>query len=254
MSKRLTLAARQLSSLRSEKTIVLAVLIQLFVAGFSSFMVVGLVSLYNPSPAAAGASISVGVAGNASGDLAPAVALGDHRNAVVFGETSAGYQAFVSGEVDALLTATRRPDGTVHVQAMAPEGDFRTTFIVVELKDALATYERTRRVELAGRLTRQPVPLPGDVPGNPYFDFVYTVLVPLLAYLPVFISGSVATDSLTEELDRGTLELLRVAPLSLSAIVDGKSSRWCCSHRYRPASGSCSSPRTASPSPTRSPS
>jgi ABC-type Na+ efflux pump permease subunit len=42
-----------------------------------------------------------------------------------------------------------------------------------------------------------------------------------LVFLPVFISGAVVVDSLTEEIERGTLELLRVAPVSLTEIVDG---------------------------------
>jgi len=41
-------------------------------------------------------------------------------------------------------------------------------------------------------------------------------------FLPVFISGSIAVDSLTEESQRGTLELLRVAPVSIGDIVDAK--------------------------------
>jgi len=64
--------------------------------------------------------------------------------------------------------------------------------------------------------------LPPDRGGNPYFDFTYTVLLPLLVFLPVFISGSITVDSITEESERGTLELLRVAPVSLVQIVDGK--------------------------------
>ncbi|MFB6171841.1 MAG: ABC transporter permease, partial [Haloarculaceae archaeon] len=52
--------------------------------------------------------------------------------------------------------------------------------------------------------------------------FTYTVLLPLLLFLPVFISGSVAVDAVTEEVERGTLELLRVTPASFVAIVDGK--------------------------------
>jgi ABC-type Na+ efflux pump permease subunit len=67
-------------------------------------------------------------------------------------------------------------------------------------------------------------PLPGlpSVDASPYFGFAYTVLVPLLVFLPVFISGAVVVDSLTEEIERGTIELLRVTPASLTEIVDGK--------------------------------
>jgi len=47
-SQRLTIAKRELQVLGREKTIVLALVIQLFVASFSGFLVVGLVSLYDP--------------------------------------------------------------------------------------------------------------------------------------------------------------------------------------------------------------
>ena len=42
MDSRLTIAGRELAGLRAEKTILLAIGIQLFIAAFSSFLVVGL--------------------------------------------------------------------------------------------------------------------------------------------------------------------------------------------------------------------
>ena len=63
----LVVARRDLASLSREKTIVLALAIQLFIAAFSSFLLVGLVSLYDPA-SAPGGDIDVGVAGNASAD------------------------------------------------------------------------------------------------------------------------------------------------------------------------------------------
>jgi len=219
---RLTVAKRELGSLRSEKTIVLALLIQLFIAAFSSFLVVGLVSLYDPGATQGSYTVDVGVAGNASDELVPVVATGDNRAVTRFESRDAATQAFENGRIDAVLIATGSPNGRISVEAIAPEGDFRTTLIVVQLKDALADLERDRRGELSHRLERQPLPVPSKADANPYFGFTYTILVPLLAFLPAFISGSVASDSLAEELERGTLELLRVAPLSLAEIVDGK--------------------------------
>ena len=61
---RLTIARRELQTLRSEKTIVLALLIQLFIAAFSSFLVVGLPDL------------TLGRAAFASAGIAPTPALG----------------------------------------------------------------------------------------------------------------------------------------------------------------------------------
>jgi len=48
---RAAIARRELGSLSREKTIVLALLIQLVIAAFSSFLVVGLASLYEPGAA-----------------------------------------------------------------------------------------------------------------------------------------------------------------------------------------------------------
>ena len=42
------IAKRELLGLASEKTLLLAILLQLFIAGFSSFVAFGLVSLYDP--------------------------------------------------------------------------------------------------------------------------------------------------------------------------------------------------------------
>jgi ABC-2 type transport system permease protein len=222
LRRRLAVARRELASLRREKTIVLAIAIQLFIAAFSSFLVVGLVTLYSPAAAGGAVTVDVGVSGNASDALAPVVASGDGRDVTRYDSRRDALQGFRNREVDAVLDATRRPAGNVSVEAVAPEGDFRTTLVVVQLKGALSSFERQQRASMTSRLTRQPLPTPEEVGGNPYFGFTYTVLVPLLAFLPVFISGSITADSLTEELERGTLELLRVAPLTPAHIVDGK--------------------------------
>jgi ABC-type Na+ efflux pump permease subunit len=220
--RRLVLARRTLGSLRSEKTIVLALAIQLFIAAFSSFLVVGLVSLYDPGSTEGSLTVEVGVTGNASEDLAPIVADDEAREVRLFRTQAAAGAAFQQGQVNALLHATEQPSGRILVEATAPEGSFRTTLVVSQLKDALSAFERERRAELASQLQRQPLDLPPERQSNPYFSFSYTVLLPLLSFLPAFISGSVMADSLAEEAERGTLELLRVAPLSLQDVVDGK--------------------------------
>ncbi|MFB6354885.1 MAG: ABC transporter permease [Halobacteriales archaeon] len=215
------MAGRELASLRREKTIVLALLIQLFIAAFSSFLLVGLVSLYDPG-AVAGTGIAIGVAGNASGTVTGAVADDGPWRLVEYDDGGDAEAAFRAGRVDALLLAEETRAGRIAVEALVPDESVRSTVVVVELRAALEALERERRQALAHRLERPPVPVP-DVPASPpTFAFTYTVLLPLLVFLPVFISGSVAADAITEELDAGTLELLRVTPLSAVEIVEGK--------------------------------
>ena len=217
---RLTIARRELATLRSEKTIVLALLIQLFIAAFSSFLVVGLVSLYDPG-SVEGYETTVGVTGDAADDLLRVVDEEPSMAGTAYDSQAAARTAFRNGEVDAVLLADRRA-GRVFVTATVPDGSVRTTVIVVQLRDALSTFERTERDARASFLSSTPLDLPPRAGSTPYYGFSYTVLLPLLCFLPVFISGSMVVDSVTEEVDRGTLELLRVAPVSTVDIVDGK--------------------------------
>lgn len=217
---RLSIARRELATLRSEKTIVLALLIQLFIAAFSSFLVVGLVSLYDPG-SVEGYETTVGVTGDAADDLLRVVDEQPSMAGVAYDSQAAARTAFRNGEVSAVLLADRRA-GRVFVTATVPDGSVRTTVIVVQLRDALSTFERTERERRSATLSTTPLDLPPRVGSTPYYGFSYTVLLPLLCFLPVFISGSMVVDSVTEEVDRGTLELLRVAPVSTVDIVDGK--------------------------------
>jgi len=218
---RLRIARQELDSLGREKTIVLALCIQLFIAAFSSFLLVGLVTLYDPG-STPGGGVTIGVAGNASDDLVGAIGGEGNWELVGYDSVPGVRTAFQAGQVDSAFVASHRADGRVDVEAVVPEGSVRSTVFVVQVREALSAYERVRRDELSARIVSDPLPAPEvpDVP--PTYAFTYTVLLPLLLFLPAFISGSVAGDSITEEIDGGTLELLRVTPLSATAIVDGK--------------------------------
>ncbi len=218
---RLTIAKRELASLRSEKTIVLALAIQLFVAGFSSFLVVGLVSMYDPA-GPQGFELEVAVTGNASSDLSGSLAQRDDIAASQYDTQAGARRAFERGDVDVILVATRQADSTVRIRAVVPDGSVETTVTVVQLQSALKDYERAERLDRVEHLDHTPVSVPEQTGSSPYFGFTYTILVPMLMFLPIFISGSVAVDSMTEEIQRGTLELLRVSPVTMWDIVDAK--------------------------------
>ena len=208
--------------LKAEKTIVLALLIQVFIAAFSSFLVVGLVSLYDPG-SVQGYQVDVALSGSEA-EASELLAVANSQPGVrpiPYGSREAALAAFQEGDVEAVLVAQRR-DGRTFVRATVPDSNIETTVTVVQVREVLRSFERAERTERASSLRRVPLDLPPEGTSSPYFGFTYTVLVPLLLFLPVFISGSLAVDSLTEERDRGTLELLRVAPVSFGDIVDGK--------------------------------
>jgi len=217
---RVVIARRDVASLSREKTIVLALFIQLFVAAFSSFLVVGLTSLYDPG-SVSGSQVVVGVSGEHSDALIEAAEQQGGVRAVGFPSNEEARAAYVDGELNAALLTTDS-EGRITVEVVAPEENIRTTLIVTEIRDLLEAVERNERIARTQYLDRSTVPVPGAVDASPYFGFTYTVLVPLLLFLPPFISGSIAVDAFTEEIERGTMELLRVAPVTLVDIVDGK--------------------------------
>ncbi|CCQ32412.1 ABC-type transport system permease protein 2 [Halorhabdus tiamatea SARL4B] len=217
---RLTIARRDVASLSREKTIVLALVIQLFIAAFSSFLVVGLTSLYDPGSVQAG-GIDVGVSGDATAELEEAAAAVDGVELTPYANRAQAMAGFQDRAVQGVLHA-ETVDGVIEVSATVPQGDIESTIVVVQLRSILEELERTERIDRSEFLDAPPVTLPEGASSSPYFGFTYTVLVPLLLFLPPFISGSIAVDAITEEIERGTLELLRVAPLSLTDIVDGK--------------------------------
>ncbi|MFB6185104.1 MAG: ABC transporter permease [Haloarculaceae archaeon] len=217
---RVAIARRDLSSLSREKTIVLALLIQLFVASFSSFLVVGLTSLYDPGSVSSD-RIVVGVSGEQRAAVEEVAARRDGLQTVTYERRTAALSDYRAGRVDAVVFASDL-NGRVNVEVIAPQNSLRTTIIVQQVRQLLEAVERNERTLRADHLDHEVVPLPRDVPASPYFGFTYTVLIPLLLFLPPFISGSIAVDSITEEIERETLELLRVAPVSLVDVVDGK--------------------------------
>jgi len=218
---RLTIARRELRSLSAEKTIVLAILMQVFIAAFSSFLVVGLVSLTDPT---AGGDLDVGVTGPRTAPITDAAG-GVGVDVQSYNTTAAALEAFGGGDVDAVLATDTRDGGQIAVNVVVPDGSVRTARIVSRVKVLLEDVERDRRAELArstDTLDRDPLPLPERGVGSPFFTFTYTLLVPLLLFLPVFISGSIGVDAIAEELDRGTLDLLRVTPATTADIITGK--------------------------------
>ncbi|QCW03700.1 ABC transporter permease [Natrinema pallidum] len=220
---RWAIARRELRSLRSEKTILLALAIQLFIAAFSSFLVVGLVSLYDPG-SIDGDRTEIAVTGN---DTDTILAVANEQAGVTprrYDDPERAHDAFDLREVSAVVEANRHDDGRLSVRVTAPEGDLQTSVLVVHLRETLTAVERIERQRNvdAGRLEQSPLPLPSSIQASSYVGFTYTILLPLLCFLPVFISGSIAVDSLIEERQRGTLELLRVAPLSLAGVIDAK--------------------------------
>ena len=220
MPRSLEIARKDFRDIFRERTIVLAFVLQLFIAGFSSFLLVGLVSLYDPSQAERVFDARIAYVGPGGFDrhLRDATPL-----RITTMDAAGAKQLFDAGRVDAIIEEIYSdPSDTREVNILLPEGELQTTLLVTLMKDHLKRYEQSLREDRSGFIQTKLLYVEQERQSNPYFAFAYALLVPLLLIIPAFLAGAVAADAMTQEVETRTLELLRSSPAGSRGIFLGK--------------------------------
>lgn len=220
MSGIFTIVAREFRSVMREKTIVLAIVIQLFIASLSSLLLMGLISYYDPSSMGdqSGFQIRLGVTGDLNGTLARTLA--DNKLITNYGFMSgdSALEAYKAGRIDAILNIPPDDQSTVNVTLYVPPSDSRAAVLLMALKEPLTEYENELR--LARGINVQYTDVKGK--SNTVHEFIYTLVLPMLMLFPGFLAGGMVIDSLAEELENNTLDTLLAAPVSLNGVIAGK--------------------------------
>jgi ABC-type transport system involved in multi-copper enzyme maturation permease subunit len=218
---------KELRSLLSEKTLILAIIIQLMIASFSSLLVIGLASFFDPSaldkydaPRA-----KIGIVGG--GDLKQFI----EKSQVIpryYTDLPHALDSFNRNRIDAVLVVPAVSTGgseIIQLVLYLPKSDIKGTLVTLQLKKPLEDFETYVRDVRSPRIGFEPIRLyVDDVPKktSTYFEFIYGILIPLLVFTPVFISGGLVIDMITEEYERKTMDLLLVSPASFLEIIYGK--------------------------------
>ena len=219
----LAVAGKDLRDILRERSILASLVVQLFVAGFSTFLSVGLTGLYDPASVEAFPRAEVGYAGPDGPGFDDY--LGVERNVQLVPTTAQdGLAAFRDGRLAALVEETLdSPNGTRSVTLLMADGTLQTTLLLTQMKGLLQDYEHDLRVanqeRLDQRILRVEAP-PGGRAAS--FGFTYGTLVPLLVLTPIFLSGAIAGDAFVQEAQTRTLLLLRASPLSVTGVLAGK--------------------------------
>lgn len=221
------IAKKELKSLSSEKTIILAIVLQLFIAMFSSFLLVGLASMYNPDSLSQYSNIRypVGYAGE-SADFAEY--LKESRDFVIYDmDLSTAVAALKERKLSAVIwTSDIAPDSyyPVKITLYTIQNDIQASIVGVKLKAIMLEYEEKLREIRGERLTQTPVEIkiPPTNPSSDFYEFVYGLLIPLLVFMPAIISGALVIDLITEEYQQNTLETLMSTPVSFADMIWGK--------------------------------
>jgi ABC-type Na+ efflux pump permease subunit len=218
---------KDFSSLANEKTILLAVLLQLFVAMFSSFLMVGLTSMYDPSAIAGYSGIEYQV--GYSGEDSPLFELLENRDDIRVHrmDLSSAVTALKERKIAAVIYV---PDTSpvaaepVKITLYSLQNDIQGAIINAKLKEVFLGYEEYLRDVRSERLTVNPVPIeyPEKGGSSSFYEFVYGLLIPLLLFMPAIISAALVIDLICEEFEHHTLDTLLSTPVTFQEVFWGK--------------------------------
>lgn len=218
------IAHKEISSLLNEKSLILAMLIQLLIASFSSLLVIGLASFFDPSMLDKyHVEGNIGVVGN--GELIQFI-----EKSIIpryYQNLQKAMMDFNDNKIDAVLVippVKASDKDIIKLVLYLPKSDIKGTLVALQLKKPLEEFESYVREVRGKRIGFEPISLYYEIPKrtSSYFEFIYGILIPLLVFTPVFISGGFIIDTITEEYERKTLDLILVSPASFSEVLNGK--------------------------------
>ncbi|MCJ7434960.1 MAG: ABC transporter permease [Anaerolineales bacterium] len=215
----LAVIKKELSSVLRDRTIIISILIQLFIASFSSAMLLGMLSLYDADTIMkyGGAGIKIGMVGASDNPLGSFLIARGIQTTPYTALTDA-QAALYQGKVNAIILIPQNILTTAEIKLYLPNSDTVNSLVRMVIQEPLKQYENYLRAQngIQVRYT--------DLQGKPTtsFEFVYSVLLPMLMFFPAFVAGSMVIDSLTEEVENDTLQTLLSAPLTINGIINAK--------------------------------
>ncbi|HJX13031.1 MAG TPA: ABC transporter permease [Dehalococcoidales bacterium] len=219
MSRFLALLKRELRSITKEKTIMFAIIVQFFIASFSSIILVGIMAFYDPASIGDNTQVRIraGIVGDTQSPLLGYLADANVRLRL-YPDMAEAEDAFRRGRVDTILVLPETSSGVVDMQLIMPELDARKTVIFMVLDEPLKRYENYLR-QSAGIDLRY-----DGTGGKPHttYEFLYSLIVPILMLFPALIAGSIVIDTVSEEFENKTFDTLAAAPVSLGQVVSSK--------------------------------
>lgn len=215
----LAVIKKELWSVFRDRTILIAVLIQLFIASFSSGLLLGMLSFYDADTILQSENfkLEIGMVG-LPGNPLETILRESGLDVFPYNSLTDAQTAYYQNKVDAIVVMPEKASNSAEIKLYLPNADVSSSLIRMVIQDSLKKYENYLRTQngIEVRYT--------DLKGKPStaFEFIYSVLLPMLMFFPAFVAGSMSIDSLTEEVENKTIQTLLSAPLTINGVVTGK--------------------------------
>ncbi|RLI76151.1 hypothetical protein DRO97_01590 [Archaeoglobales archaeon] len=217
----LKIALKDLKAMFKERTFVSIILLLVFVASFSSVITFGILALYNPDYIgfAVEKNVNVAIVGDAPilERIVKAKKYDSLKDALI---------DFYSNKIDAIIVLNENLTSN-YVKVYLPKEEIKAIQASLFIKEKLVEYERELKrlngipnFDISFYLNKKRIEIPNGV--SVAFKFIYVVLIPLLMFTTAICCGGLIIDSIAEEMETKTIELLRATPTSISEIFGGK--------------------------------
>ncbi len=223
MHRVLAIALKDLRSVLKERTFLMAVALQLFVAMFASVLTFGLLVLYNPTYADIRETANVGLVGDAP-------VLESVLKAVKYDSIQKAMEDFKAGKIEAIVWLPKENlSSTNFVRIYLPKEEITSIKASVFLKNRFIEYEKRMR-ELRGipgdsglkiystSFKKEDVPEGASIP----FKLIYVALIPLLMLTTAATVAGMYIDLITEEVESKTSYVLLASPLTPLELITSK--------------------------------
>ncbi len=216
----LAVVKKELGSVIRDRTIVIAILIQLFIASFSSALLLGMLSLYDSDTIMkfGGAQIKIGMVGASPENPLESFISERGLQVIQYASLAEAETDFFQNNVNAIVVIPPGTNTTAEIKLYLPDSEAVSSLIRMVIQEPLKQYENYLRAQngIEVRYT--------DLKGKPSisFEFIYSVLLPMLMFFPAFVAGSMSIDSITEEVENNTLQTLLSAPLTINGMIGAK--------------------------------
>jgi ABC-type transport system involved in multi-copper enzyme maturation permease subunit len=210
---------KEIRAIGRERTIMLAIIIQLVIASLSSVILFGLMSYYDPSTIGQNTDVSVkvGLIGDVNSPLVQYMR-DAHVRVVQYEDADSAQADFAEGHIDAIVYLPAAGIGVTDMKLILPRSDTKSTVIMMVLQNPLKQFENYLREANGIEVHYQ------DVKGktSTSWEFQYSFIIPLLMLFPAFIAGSIMIDTLSEEFENKTIDTLLSTPVSLNTMIGAK--------------------------------
>jgi ABC-2 type transport system permease protein len=226
----LAVTVQEMKAMLRERSFLLMILLEMLLVSSSGLLSVGYVILTSPEASNTLSQLNtliyVGIVSDTRQPLADAFG-GAKVHYTFYNSFAVAHEDFKEGLIDAIVMGDLTSDASPSVLSVyMPSNSPKTPLTKLALKKAFLSLEENLRQFRVETYTPQvelmSYRLMNYNPRSRYVEIYFIFTLPILLFLPCVISGSLAIDSLTEDMESKRMLNLVAAPLTSNQIILGK--------------------------------